>query len=435
MNVLKITLELLLESEELSKYANLTMQSHKADGLSADEKRLLTRLFYTVIENKITYDYYISKISARSSDDISPRAKNILRLGICQILNINSITDYTAVNECVKLAGSKGEKSFINGVLREFIRQRDNIPLPSREKSLKRYLSLKYSFPQPLVKHFINICGEDGAEALLSSFNTLKYTDICVNLSKISREEFLSRLLSAGYDAEPSARTPIGIRIHSSVNPCNVFGYDEGYFFVQDEASAILATLLSAEENMRICDVCAAPGGKSLAVASLIKDKGEILSLDLHKSKLSLIEDSAGRLGFSSIRVGEGDAREPKAELYEGFDRVICDVPCSGLGVLGKKADMRYKDLSRISELAKIQYEILSTSKNYLKRGGIMSYSTCTLNPVENEEIVLRFISENPDFSLVPFEICDLKGDGGMLTLYPHIHKTDGFFIALLKRN
>ena len=435
MNVLKITLELLLESEELSKYANLAIQSHKTDGLSTDEKRLLTRLLYTVVENKITYDYYISKISARSSDDLSPRAKNILRLGICQILNINSVPDYAAVNECVKLAGSKGEKSFVNGVLREFIRQRDNIPLPSREKSLKRYLSVKYSFPQPLVKHFISICCEDGAEELLSTFNTLKYTDICVNLLKISREEFLSALLRDGYDAEPSSRTPIGIRIHASVNPCNVFGYNEGYFFVQDEASAILATLLSIGENMRICDVCSAPGGKSLAVASLIKDKCEILSLDLHKSKLSLIEDSASRLGISSIRVDEQDATEPKAELYESFDRVICDVPCSGLGVLGKKADIRYKDLSSISELAKIQYKILSASKNYLKRGGVMSYSTCTLNPMENEEIVLRFIKENPDFSLLGFELGDLMGDRGMITLYPHIHKTDGFFIALLKRN
>ncbi len=434
MDVLQAVLSSLTEHEGLDKYSNLALSSHKLDALTDDEKRLFTMVFYTVIERKISYDYYIATVANRSIDDISPRAKSILRIGVCQLLDINSIPDHAAVNESVRLAKSQGERAFVNAVLREIQRRKNCLPVPNKEKDFARYLSVKYSFPKATVKHFISLLGDEGTEQLLNRFNTARYTDISVNKTKISREEYLQRLLSDGYDARLSSYSELGIRIESSVNPCKLFGYDEGYFFVQDEASCIISSLLSPQRGMRIIDVCSAPGGKSFSLASYLDDNCEIFSFDLQKSKLSLISSGAERLGFNSIKVACLDATAPIKELFGTADRVICDVPCSGLGILPKKADIRYKDLNSAALLPPLQYEILTKSASYLKEDGILLYSTCTINRAENEDVVQRFLDENPEFTAVPFELGTLKADNGMITLYPHIHKTDGFFIAKLKR-
>ena len=433
MNPLKIALSLLMEHESLDKYANLSLSSHKTDALSDEERRLLTVLFYTVIEKRITYDYYISAISGRSIDDVSPRPRNILRLGICQLLDVNSTPDYASVNESVKLAKSAGERAFVNGVLRALARQKETLPLPSYEKNKARYYSVLYSFPQTTVKHFMSLLGEEGAVALFRCFNSSRYTDITVNLNKTDRDTLLARLLADGYSARLSEYSELGIRIEGSVNPTRLYGYSEGLFFVQDEACAVSAQLLAAREGDRIIDVCSAPGGKSFAVASLMRDSGEIFSFDLQSSKLSLIESGAERLGIKSVKVAHRDARDPDPCLIESADRVLCDVPCSGLGILGKKADIRYKSLDTMAELPLLQYEILVASSRYLKRGGAMIYSTCTLNRAENEGVVERFLDAHPDFSLEKIELGALSSDG-MLTLYPHLHGTDGFFIAKLRR-
>ena len=432
MNILNAVLSSLTEHEEMSKFSNLALTSHKLDNLSEDERRLFAKIFYTVIERKITYDYYILSLASRT--DVSPRAKNILRIGACLILDIDSISEYAAVNESVKLAKSRGERAFVNAVLRELIRRKGSLPMPERERNVARYLSVKYSFSRDIVKHFLGLYGEEFTESLLSYFNTARYTDISVNLNKISRDEFLKKLRLIGIDASPSLYSQIGVRISGSINPCRIPGYNEGEFFVQDEASCVLCEALEPGENMRIIDVCSAPGGKTLAAASLSLDKSEIFAFDIKESKLSLITDSVERLGLKSVKVAELDATNPKQELFGTADRVIVDAPCSGLGILSKKSDLRYKDISGISKLCELQYEILNKSKNYVKPGGILTYSTCTLNVLENEKTVERFLNENPDFSPLDFSVGSLASENGSLTLYPHIHKTDGFFIAKLRR-
>jgi 16S rRNA (cytosine967-C5)-methyltransferase len=432
MNVLACVLSSLTEHGELSKYSNLALSSHKLDGFTDEERRLFTRIFYTVLERKITYDYYISQVSERT--DISPRAMNILRIGACQLLDL-STPDYVAVNECVKLAGSVGERAFVNAVLREIARRRNTLFLPNKDKNFARYLSVKYSFARPIVRHFISEFGQEDAEKLLSYFNSVRYTDLSVNLLKISREEFIEKLKAQGISAEASEYSSFGVRISESVNPCHLFGYNEGLFFVQDEASRVLCEALDVKKGMRVIDVCSAPGGKSMAIASLTLDGCEIFSFDLKRSKLSLIESSKERLGFNSVTVRELDAKNPDEALFKTADRVVCDVPCSGLGILAKKSDMRYKELSDVPSLTDIQYEILSKSKSYLKSNGILTYSTCTLNRAENEDVVNRFLLENPDFSLEPFTVGKLSANMGMITMYPTVHNTDGFFIAKLRRN
>ena len=241
---------------------------------------------------------------------------------------------------------------------------------------------------------------------------------------------YIEMLEKSGVSATPSPDVPHSIRIASSVSPERLVGFGEGYFFVQDRASAVSSMALSPASDGILIDVCSAPGGKSFAAAILSCGKAEIHSFDLHESKLSLIESGAERLGLDSISVDERDALIPDETLIARADRVICDVPCSGLGVLGKKPDLRYKDMSVLTELPPLQLDILTASSAYLKAGGELLYSTCTLNPAENEDVVSKFLEENPDFEPCDFTVGSLKSEGGMLYMLPHKHQTDGFFMA-----
>ena len=436
MNVRELTLSLLSDFENSGKYVNLSLSSHLADKLSVEERGFLTALLYTAVERKITYDYYVGAISERSLDKIDPTTLNILRIGLCQIVDMDTVPIYAAVNETVKLTGNPGERSFVNGVLRKAARLKGegNLPLPKREKNVARFFSVAYSFPLWLTKHFISLYGEENTEKLLIHYNTARYTDLTVNLTKTTRSEYLKTLNDAGYSAESNPNSSLSIRLSDSVNPRRLPGFDEGLFFVQDAASAISAEALGTQLGDRVIDVCACPGGKSFAAAILAGGEGEILSFDLHESKLSLIVDGATRLGLDKITVAPHDATVAIDEYKESFDRVICDVPCSGLGVLGKKPDIRHKDNQSLQNLPEIQLNILKASSSYVKEGGVILYSTCTLNPEENENVVQAFLSESDDFSLCDFSVGELKSSSGMLTLLPHVNGTDGFFIAKLKK-
>ena len=436
MKILDLTLSLLDGYELEGKYSNLALSSHSLDSLPREQKALVTLLFYTAIEHKITLDYYICAYAGRSLEQIDIHTLNILRLGLTELLYIDSIPDYAAVNECVSLGRNKGERGFINAILRSVIAGRDShtLPMPKREKNLARFLSVTYSFPMWLCRHFIDLIGVEDTERLLAEFNKEGDTSLTVNTTRISVDELVGRLCEDGYTVTKSKYSPISIRISGSVNPRVLYGFEEGYFFVQDESCAISASVLGAEPGEKVVDVCACPGGKSFATSILTGARASVSSFDLHESKLSLITSGAERLGLCRITVSMQDATKAKEDMYDSFDRVICDVPCSGLGVLGKKADMRYRDESGITELPELQYTILAESAKYLRTGGTLVYSTCTLNRQENEGVVERFLAQNESFALCDFEMGDLSSKGGMLTLYPHIHMTDGFFIAKLQK-
>ncbi len=435
MTVRELTLSLLTDCEANGKYVNLSLSSHLTDKLSGEERSFLTVLLYTTVERKITYDYYVSAISGRSTDKIDPTTLNILRIGMCQIVHIDSVPDHAAVNETVALGRSPGEKSFINGVLRQAVRLKgeDKLPLPPRDKKVPRYLSIAYSFPLWLVKHFIGLYGETETERLLSRFNSARYTDLTVNLTKTTKEALAAALTEQGFSPASFIDSPLSLRLPGSVNPRKLTGFDEGHFFVQDAACAISAEALGISDGDRVIDVCACPGGKSFA-AAILSPSGEVVSFDIHESKLSLIEDGAKRLGLDNVRADVCDALDPRGELLDSFDKVICDVPCSGLGVLGKKPDIRYRDNSSLQNLPELQHAILEASSKYLKDGGTIIYSTCTLNPEENERVVERFLDGHKEYSAADFAVGDIRSQDGMLTLLPHIHGTDGFFIAKLRK-
>ena len=434
MNIRKLALDLLMKYEVSETYINLALSSHSADSLTREERAQLTALLYTTVERKLTYDYYISAISGRSLEDIDPYTKNVLRLGICQILEMNSVPDFAAVNESVKLARNKGEAGFVNALLRSVVRQKDCLPLPREDKNYRRYLSVKYSFPLWIVKTLDKLYGREATEKLLISFNENKYTDLTVNTMKITAEELRLPLAERGIETVPSVSPTYSIRIPRSVNPEHLPGFNEGHFFVQDGACVISALALDTKAGEKVIDVCSCPGGKSFITAILMGGEGEIHSFDIHESKLSLIAEGADRLGIDIIDIDCVDATEPREDLFGKADKVICDAPCSGLGVLAKKPDLRYKSEESVLDLPELQLSILKESAKYLKVGGEILYSTCTLRREENEEVVEKFLECNSEFTKIDFIAENIKSAYGMVTLTPHVHNTDGFFMAKLKK-
>lgn len=435
-NIRRIALKLLEGWERDGTYLNLALNSPAVAPLDRAERAQLTALLYGTVERKLTLDYLISSVARRS--ELAPHTRNALRLGLYQLYFMDRVPNFAVVNETVSLGLSQGERGFINGVLRASLRaypDAAHLPYPPREKSLARHLSVAHSVPLPIVRHFLALLGEEEGERLLASLNRTAPTTLAVNTLKISRDAFLAMLREAGLEAEKTSRSPVGIRLLSAIPIPRIPGFDEGLFFVEDEASQLVAEALDAREGELLIDTCACPGGKSFSAAIRMRDTGRILSFDIHESKLPLISDGAARLGLGSIEVGERDATDPDQSLFGVADRVLCDAPCSGLGVLSKKPDLRYLPLQRLSELPPLQLKILRSVSQYVRPGGRILYSTCTLNRDENEGVFLKFLEENPEFRPLDFTVSDLSSSDGMLTLYPHIHRTDGFFMALAVRD
>ena len=435
MTVFEIAYRLLGQYESSGTYINLSLNSHLADGLSKKDRAVLTALLYKTVEKKLTYDYYISSLASRSIDKLSPEVRDALRLGICAICDMKSIPDHAAVNEAVKLVGHKGERSLVNAILRRVSRERDALPLPDKSKNAARYYSVYYSIPLSTVKYFISLLGEESAVAFFESVNSQeRKTTITVNTNEISVSDLAEKLRLQGYNVAVSKYSPISLCLSGSHDPRQLVGFNDGEFFVQDEASVLSALVLGAKKGEVLLDLCAAPGGKSFALAILSENGAEIHSFDIHDSKLSLINSGAERLGLNSVSAEVGDASVLNEELIGKADRVLCDVPCSGLGVLSKKPDLRYKDITALESLSALQKKILSTAAAYLKVGGELVYSTCTLRKEENGDVLEAFLLENPDFEAVDFSFGEIKSENGRVTLYPHIHGTDGFFISKLRK-
>jgi 16S rRNA (cytosine967-C5)-methyltransferase len=293
---------------------------------------------------------------------------------------------------------------------------------------------VKYSFPLWIVKAFDKLYGREKTEQLLGVFNEQKYTDLTANTIKTTAESLRRSIEAAGIETVDSLVPQYTVRIPRSVNPEHIPGFSDGEFFVQDSACVVSALALDPKAGERVIDVCSCPGGKSFIAAIIMNDKGEIHSFDLHESKLSLIAEGSERLGLVSLNIDCVDATSPKEELLGTADKVICDVPCSGLGVLSKKPDLRYKSEESALELPPLQYDILSASARYLKVGGEILYSTCTLRREENEDIIEKFLECNSEFTKTDFTVGNLSSTDGMLTLLPSVHNTDGFFMAKLKK-
>ncbi len=419
--------------EAAKRYSNIALDSAiEQSGVAGADRGLLTTLVYGVIERKITLDYQIDKMASLPPSKIEGSVRNALRLGLYQLIYLDRIPDHAAINESVELVG-KRSKGFVNALLRSFVRSEKKVKLPD-ESNIPKYLSVKYSVSEEICERFCRDIDRERTEAVFSAMNEAPFMTLRVNTLKTSRDELISLLCENGFAAEKTAFSEVGIKLSGNTPYSLIPGEADGLWFVQDEASQLCAAALGAEKGERIIDCCASPGGKSFSLAMEMENEGEINSFDLHENKISLIRRGAERLGIKIIKAAARDGRKYDESLSAAADKILCDVPCSGLGVIAKKPEIRYKELSDIDRLPEIQLSIAENNLSYLKKGGIMVYSTCTILPSENEENIKILMKKHPNLSLMPFEVGGIKSNG-MLTLYPDKHGSDGFFIAKLKKN
>lgn len=385
-----------------------------------------------VTQNQTLLDHYIDLYS-KAGSKIEPKVRDIMRSAAYQLVFMDKIPASAAVNEAVmqcKALGFSRASGFCNAVLRRIAEAKDNLP-PIPYEGMAKHLSIKYSHPEWLSEYIVKLRGYEAAEAFFAANNSVPETCIQVNTLKTQTSEFYDRLVSSGYECVLHPWLPDCII--TSGNVTAMTGFDEGCFYVQDPAAKCAVLCAGIEPGMEVLDACAAPGGKSFAAAIAMNNRGSILSRDLHEKKLGLISAGARRLGIDIISVQAGDAREHCGRQY---DAVIADVPCSGYGVIRKKPEIRYKKENERLGLPSIQYAILSNLADAVRPGGVLVYSTCTVMHEENEDVVFRFISEHPEFSLEGFTLPTGENvDGGYITFWPDIHGTDGFFAARLRRN
>lgn len=419
----------LIKSDVSECYTNIEISTTlKRARLEPSDSALYTRLYLGVIEKRMYLDHVIKKYSRTNIDLLDPETKNALRLGIYQLILTDKIPEYSAVDESVRIA-PKRSKGLVNAILRSFIRDGKKIALP---KDKWEALSIEYSVPMELINLFRSSYKDTEVEKLLTH-TPKNHTSLRVNSLRTSTDGIIAILKERGIEARTSSIARDVVLCTASISQISDL-LENGLLFVQDEASRVASQLLDAQSGEIIADVCACPGGKSFSIAIDMQNKGELYSSDLHANKLTLIEKGANTLGIDIIRVKEQNAKTYALECERKFDRVICDVPCSGLGVIFKKPEIKYKSIDGINALPKVQYDILSNVKNYVKCGGVLLYSTCTLCKAENEDNVKRFLSENSDFVPVPITVNGKEIKEGMYTFMPHSDNTDGFFVAKMRR-
>ena len=425
-----LALNSLIKTDTQSCFTNIEINTVLSRAkMEKNDVSLYTLLYLGVTEKKLYLDYVISQYSTTPLDKIDVETINVLRLGIYQLMFTDRIPDYSAVNESVALA-PKRSKGFVNAVLRELLRKNKAVTLPSDRWER---LCLTYSVPTELAEIFKRSYGEGEAEQIISYEDKSHGVSLRVNTLMVDYERAVELLTKRGCKIEKSKIASDVIICQSPVSEIGDL-IDGGLFFVQDESSRICAQIMDAKSTERILDACACPGGKTFSMAIDMENDGSILACDLHKNKLGLITKGADRLGIEIIKVKEQNGKNYSEEYESSFDKVLCDVPCSGLGVIFKKPDIKYKSVDDINSLPRVQFDILSNCARYVKAGGILVYSTCTLNKAENEENVLKFLKENGNFVPVDFEIGEIKSKEGMFTFLPHKTETDGFFVAKLMR-
>lgn len=400
--------------------------------LSRRDAALASRLCLGVIQNSSLCDYYIG---CCCSAKLEPKVRDILRMGVYQLLFLDRIPARAAVSEAVALCKSQGcarAAGLVNAVLRRIADNINSLPLIPGEGTAG-YLSIKYSHPAWLVQYLIDRKGYDFTEAFLRCCNSPAPLSIQVNTLKVSAADYARALARAELEYE-RCDAPEGCITLPGGSATELPGFDEGLFYVQDRAARMAVEIAAPKAGMRVLDACSCPGGKSFAAAIAMENCGSILSCDIHEKKLRLVRDGAQRLGIDIIETAAMDAREFKAELAESFDIVIADVPCSGFGVIAKKPEIRSKTPESIAELPKIQGEILDNVSKYVCPGGVLLYSTCTVTVEENENTVKAFLERNGEYTVEPFEVCGVSAPDGMYTFWPNVDGTDGFFAAKLRR-
>ena len=446
MNVREVVLDILLELSEENEYSSVLIAAvlEKYNYLDGREKAFIKRVSEGTIERRIQIDYVLDMFSKVPVRKMKPLIRELLRLSCFQLLFMDNIPDSAVCNEAVKLAKKRGFQTlqgYVNGVLRAVARGRDRIVYPDREKRYREYLSVCYSMPLWLTEHFCDAYGEKRCETIFQSFLQRGAVSIRFQetLEENERERLIEAWRKAGVTVKRSSYLPYAVEVEKTDGIRSLEGYAQGAFAVQDVSSMLVTEAAGIRQGDTVIDVCAAPGGKAMHAAAKLAGTGRVIACDVSERKIDKIEENKERLRMDNVSVMMRDARVRDEELAGQADVLLADVPCSGLGVIGKKQDIKYRvTKDSMKQIIELQKEIIANAAHYLKPSGTMMYSTCTMNPAENEEMVewicdeygMETVSMAPDMP----KTLRAEADKGYIQLMPGIHGTDGFFIAKLRK-
>ncbi len=437
MTARQVALKALTACEKQGAWSDGILRSlTRSAGLDRRDAALAAKICYGVQQNLLLLNFWIDAFSTVKAAKLEPAVAGCIRMGMYQIAFLDKIPASAAVNESVKLAkeASRNPRSggLVNGVLRAFARQRERLPMPEGRDRL----SILYSHPGWLVELYRRELGEAGVEELLRANNGEPPTCLQVNTLKADTGQVMGELAEAGAAVEPHPWLADCLLATHTGSLEQLPAFRQGRIMVQDAGARLAVLACDPQPGERVLDVCAAPGGKSFAAAIKMKNQGELISCDIHPHKINLIEEGASRLGVEMIKAQVQDGKQFRPEWENGFHRLIVDVPCSGLGVIRKKPDIRYKDPGQLEGLPRVQGAILENVCRYVKPGGVLLYCTCTVLRRENRDVILDFLSRHPEFRPEALNLPGPAGEQpeGMITLWPHLHGTDGFFIAKLRK-
>ena len=434
MGARETALNVLLACRKEGGWSNGVLKAYAVrDRLDSRDSALAARLCYGVIQNRGCLDFYLQQLLTGKMKSLHPAVRDILHLGLYQLYFMDKIPESAAVNESVELAKKYCRKQnafgLVNGVLRNAVRSKDVLKQPVSWED-------KYSHPGELINLLKGYVGKDRIEPMLIANNTVAPMTVQVNTLKTTAPKLQQQLENEGVTAENHPWLANCLILSGTGNLEQLPSFKEGLFYVQDPAAKLSVLCAEITPYQQVLDCCAAPGGKSFAAAMAMDGQGSITSCDIHSHKIELIQKGAMRLGFANIHAMEHDATVFCPDWEEKMDTVIADVPCSGLGIIRKKPDIRYKNLAELAELPALQTKIINNAARYVKPGGLLLYSTCTLVQAENEDVVEQFLRTHPDFTTEPLPLAApfSKNESGMLALVPGEYDTDGFFICRLRR-
>ena len=440
MDAREVSLLALNDCQRQGGWSDAILKKRLADNrLDSRDGALATQLCFGVLQNRLLLDFYLSHFSNLPLKRMEGKVVEALRLGAYQMLFLDKIPHSAAVNTSVELTRRHCKNpraaGMVNGILRSLERNIDHLPTIPQSDPV-RYLSTLYSHPEWLVEELLTALGSEETARLLATDNAPAPITAIANTTKCTVEELSAALEGEGVTTQPHPWLANCLILEKTGSLERLSAFRDGLFYIQDPASRLAALALAPKPGMKVLDCCAAPGGKSFSAAIQMEGGGEVISCDLHPHKKKLIRAGADRLGLRNIVPMTADGKAFRPEWENTFDRVLVDAPCSGLGVIRKKPDIRYKAPEPLRQLPEVQRAILDNSARYVKPGGVLVYSTCTLLRRENEEVALNFLSDHPGFKAEGFPLPEYVGDArtGMLTLWPHRQGTDGFFICKLRK-
>lgn len=429
----------LLRQDRENGYSNLILKEtlRKYDLLPVD-RAFFKQLFYGVLEKRLLLDYYIRKHSSIRLQKLSPQVLIILRMGVYQLLFLDRVPHSAACNESVKLARryAASASGFVNGVLRGILRGEKEPLLPDPALKPEQYLSVRHSLSLALAGLLLEQYGFAQTDSLLSAAEAPQSHWLVYNPLRASRKAFADLAAAQGIELFECGGLGMRFRYAGDVERNEL--YQKGLFHLQGRASQLCCEALSPQPGQTVLDLCAAPGGKAFTAAAMMQNRGRIHAFDVHEHRVGLLRAGVARLGYSSVLPARADAAAPLPLPEHSADRVLCDVPCSAIGLIGRRPELRYRGTEEFPALVSLQYALLQNGARYLKPGGRLVYSTCTLNRAENEAQTDRFLLEHPEFCYggLPEPLRGRTGaapHGGYVTLFPHTDGTDGFFIAVLQ--